>query len=41
MMPENKFQFTHPKKGNCANLPPGKVYLEIETSEKNDNQGVP
>ena len=30
----------HPKKGNCANLLPGKIYLEIETSGKNHNQEI-
>ena len=30
----------HPKKGNYANLPPGKIYLEIETSGKNHNQEI-
>ena len=32
---------SHPKKGNCANLAPGEIYLEIETSEKNHNQEIP
>ena len=30
----------HPKKGNYANLPSGKIYLEIETSGKNHNQEI-
>ena len=32
-----KLSFSHPEKGNCANLPPGKIYLEIETPGKNCN----
>ena len=31
----------HPEKGSCANLPPGKIYLEIEPPGKNHNQGPP
>ena len=36
MIPE-KFQSTPPQKDNCTNLSLGKVYLEIETSEKIHN----
>ena len=35
MIPENKFQSPTPKKeSNCANLLPGKISLDIETSGK-------
>ena len=36
-----KISVSHSKKGNGANLAPGKLYLEIETPEKNHNQEIP
>ena len=30
-----KFLVPNPEKGNCENLPSGKIYLEIETLGKN------
>ena len=41
MIPEKFFESTTPKKVNSANLPPGKIYLKIETPGKNHNQGTP
>ena len=44
MIPETNFQsrtpppLPAPKKVYHANLPPGKIYLEIETPGKNHNQ---
>ena len=38
---EGKFSVSHPEKGSCQNLPPGKIYLEIEPPGKNHNQGAP
>ena len=32
-----KLSFSHPEKGNCANLPSGKIHLETETHGKNHN----
>ena len=37
-----KISISHPEKGNCANLPPLKIYLaEIETPGKNHNERIP
>ena len=42
LIPQNKGNKTlPPQKGNCANLPTGKIYLDIETPKENHNQGIP
>ena len=41
MTPEIVFESATPRKVNSANLPSGKMYLEIETLGKNHNQGTP
>ena len=41
MIAEIIFESTTTKKVNSAHLPPGILYLEIETPEKNNNQGTP
>ena len=41
MIAEIIFESATPKKVNSAHLPPGKIYLEIETPGKNHNQGTP
>ena len=32
---------SNPKKGNCTNLSPGKMYLQIQTPGKKHNQRIP
>ena len=42
MIPENKGNKSLPfQKGNCANLPPGKIYLDIESPKKIIIKGFP
>ena len=40
MVPEKNLESATPKKVNSANLPPGKIYFEIETPGKSYNRGT-